>query len=141
MLARSLPAAALAAAAVTFAAPSAEACDSCGYDPCPCVQPVVVADPCCEPPRLSHRERAAARRLARLERREDRIRDRFAPDPCCAPVAAAPTYSSGYSYNSYQSSYTSAGYGHGGFGGAGHGGFGHGGHGGYGPTGGYGHGY
>ena len=124
MSVRSLSAVALAAAAFGFAAPSADACDQCGYAPCPCttpvvVAPVVVADPCCEPPRLTHRERAAARRLARLERRQDRLADRLA-DPCCPP-AVAPAYGApgfaapGYGapgYGGYEYSYSSYGYGY-----------------------------
>ena len=147
MSVRSLSAAALAAAAVSLAAPSAEACDSCGYDyaPCPCVQPVVVVDPCCEPPKPSLRERIAAKRIARLERRQDRIAGRLADDldPCCPPVAA-PVYQSSY----YQSSYSQTSYGHAGYGGPGYGGPGYGGGfgragygGGYGSHGGYGYGY
>ena len=116
MFARPLSAAALAVAACAYAAPSAEACDQCGYDLCAC--PVVVVDPCCEPPEPGLKERIAARRLERLERRADRVRDRLAEDCCYPPIAApvypatyghAPTaYTSNYGYSSYN--YSSYGY-------------------------------
>ena len=129
MTVRSLFAAAAALAAAGFAAPSAVACDGCGVpvDPCPCVQPVVVADPCCEPPRVGLRERLALRRAdrldvraLRLERRADRIRGRFADDCVgCAPVGyghgAAYGHTASYGYSSY-SSYGHGGYGHTGYG-------------------------
>lgn len=95
MSVRSLSAAALVAAAAAVAAPSAGACDPCGYDACSCTVAVVAYDPCCEPPAPTLRERIAAKRIARLERRQDRIRGRFA-DPCCEPYGAAPAYHAGY---------------------------------------------
>ena len=113
--------AAACAAAMFAVAPAAEACDQCGYDPCPCAAPVVAYDPCCEPPVPTLRERIAAKRLARLERRQDRIRGRFADD-CCPPYGVAPAhasyggYGSSYGYSSYSSYGYGGGYGYGGYG-------------------------
>ena len=132
MFARTASAAALLAAAA-FAAPTAAACDVCG-NPYHHAAPVAVAhstvtvsavsvapvvDPCCEPPAPTLRERIAARRIARLERRADRIRDRAFADDCC----------DGYGYGhaaGYGTPY--GGYGHAGlgYGGSGYGGYGYG---------------
>ena len=129
MFARPLSAAAVAVAAFAYVTPAAEACDQCGYDPCPCVVPVVV-DPCCEPEKPSLKERIAARRLERIERRADRLRDRLAEDECCVPaygtsLYGVPAYTSTSSYG--YSSYNYSSYGHGStFGGGptyGHGGY------------------
>ena len=122
MTVRSLLAAGCVAAAAAVAVPTAEATGPVGYDPC-CV-PVVV-NPCCQPPELSHRERKAARRIARLERRQDRIRDRAFADDCCGSVG----YGGGYGYAAPSYGHASPGIGragYGGFGGVGYGGYGYG---------------
>ena len=108
MIVRSLLAAGCVAAFAAVAAPTARATGPIGYDPC-CV-PVVV-DPCCEPPELTHRQKIAARRIARLERRQDRIRDR-AFDGYGAPAGYGAGYGGGYAAPSYgyTSSYSSYGY-------------------------------
>ena len=108
MIVRSLLAAGCVAAAAAVVAPAAKATGPVGYDPC-CV-PVVV-DPCCEPPELTHRQRKAERRIARLERRQDRIRDRAFPE---YGYGAPAGYGAGYDYAApsygYSSSYSSYGY-------------------------------